>query len=140
MLFQQRTAGELPRANRHVEVVHRSGAIEDLHVSVGQARADQLGERCIIDHERKRGGAVIASANPRAALKVSGSRCAFWTSAYVTPRARTMPATPIITAGTPDARTGPIRIWNVRWTRATPRKNVRKPSTLLLMGGLLYGA
>jgi hypothetical protein len=114
MLFEQRPIGELARPNGHVEVIHRSGAVENSNVRVGQSGTDQAGKRCVVDHERNRGEAVIASANPRAAPKVSGSRGAFCISADVTPRAKTIPATPINIAGTPDARTGPTSIWNAR--------------------------
>src|SRR6185437_9759292 len=107
MLLDQRFPSERLRAYRYVEVIHRAGAVEDLYLRVRQARADQSRQRVVVDHDFKRKRAFIASANPRASPRVSGSLGAPFASAAATPEARTIPQMPIRTAGRPLARNAP---------------------------------
>lgn len=125
MLFDERLTRECFRAHGYVEVVHRSGAVEDPDLGVGEPGANEIGERLVFDHDFNRGCTFNASASPRASPSVSGRRIAPFESAAVTPPARTIPEMPTKIAGTPLARSGPISSLNVLCTRATPRKKAR---------------
>jgi outer membrane cobalamin receptor len=139
VLFDERLAREGVRANGYVEVIHRSGAIDDTHLGVGEVGADQILQRFVADHDFKRGApAFNASANPRASPKVSGSRVAPFVSAAVTPLAKMMPVTPKRIAGAPLARIGPISIVKLRCNRARPRKNARSALARWFIVGTFY--
>jgi hypothetical protein len=94
-------------------MIHRAGAVHDVDVGIGKLGADERAQRVVGDHDCNRtGGGFIASANPRASLKVSGKRGDAFERAAATPLANTMPLTPIKIAGTPVARSGPISMAN----------------------------
>src|SRR6516162_10253020 len=127
MLLDQRLPFESLRSHCEVEMIHRSGAIEDADLRIRKFGENETLEHLGFDHAFRRGEREFsASANPRASLNVSGSRVAPFASAAVTPLARTIPVTPTRIAGTPLARIGPISMAKVRCNRAIPRKNARR--------------
>src|SRR5580700_5213 len=141
VLLDQRLSSKRYGAHRHVEMIHRSGTVEDADLRIGEFGTNEIGQRAVFDHERSLGEEPepSASASPRASPSVSGRRVAPLLKAAVTPLARTMPVTPSRTAGMPLARRGPISIVKVRWTRARPRKNARRERPGVFIGSF-YGA
>ena len=122
-------------------MVHRAGAVDDRDFGVGHVGADQRGQGVVFDQDCSRFGLELsASANPRASLRVSGSRLALLARAAVTPLASTIPVTPSNIAGTPVARSGPISRVKVFAARAKPRKNALTMPGRILHRRALYVA
>src|SRR5581483_2510520 len=136
VLLEERLPFERARKDRHVEVIHRSRPVVDANLGVGQLLANQIGQRCVVDHDFKRGDPPVnVCANPRASPRVSGRRLALWLSALVIPLARMMPLAPIRIAGTPVARNGPISMVKLFCSFAAPRKKAASERIRLFMGG-----